>query len=236
MRTYTKRELLLVTLPVLGFLIANIRGLAKSASEKSVFGRRRLNWQSFVDRVVSLSKSSLDAGVRDQARYVRSVEALAQRLDRHDSHFQNRGGLKRFRDGYPEFLELQHKVTVEIKLLVFTAGDTIDAHDHPDMTGVMMCLGVKLAVESFDPAGPLESSGNILLRRIEKKVLAEGAISTLTAHVGNIHRLEADADCDLLDVLTPPYDARRTADMRWYSIDLSSFDAMTGACRARAIT
>ena len=102
-------------------------------------------------------------------------------------------------------------VTIE-----FDPGDEIPLHNHPDMTGVILCLSGKVDIQAFNLLEERSEDGRLLIERVDQVDLQPGQFASLTADRGNIHGLVAVEFTELLDVFTPPYDAERLERYRWY--------------------
>jgi cysteamine dioxygenase len=111
-------------------------------------------------------------------------------------------------------------------LVQFEKDQTIAAHDHPGMTGMILCASGSIHTRNFDlveektkalPGGAEEV--RCLLRQSAEQTLEANAMTTLTSKARNIHMLKARAVTQLIDIFTPPYNQQRVADSRWFNID-----------------
>lgn len=171
-----------------------------------------LDWTGFLDALADMAQDQYGAGWNHED-YVRAVSELMLRVDPQTRALAD--ALSDYRDrfpGFPEITTLHEEIDFEVSVLQFEAGERIDLHNHPDMTGVIRCLSGDVSIESYDlVAGP------VLLARLRETVrLTEGDTATLTPTRGNIHALEAHAFTELLDVFTPPYAGDRLQRYRWY--------------------
>ena len=183
-----------------------------------------MDWDSFIVALSALADSQF-SDTWDQADYVEEVAALMKLLDLDDAHFQS------LYDGYvsvlgtfPELTTVHEGGHFEVATLEFDAGDEIGLHNHPDMTGVILCLTGKMHVEGFDLLEDLSADGNLLLERVDNLTLVSGDHCTLTADRGNIHSVVALEFTQLLDVFTPPYDDEKLLRYRWYERDLTPYE------------
>ncbi len=176
----------------------------------------RIDWASFLDAVAELAdvQFTLDW---DQEAYVEDVARLMRRLNLEDpaiveaySHYADEVR------GFPEITEIYEEPGFELSTLEFEAGEVIDLHDHPGMTGVILCISGEVEIENFDQLDEISSDGHLLLQRTEQVTLTAGQSATLTAVRGNIHTLRANRFTQLLDVFTPPYDDERIRLSRWF--------------------
>lgn len=113
--------------------------------------------------------------------------------------------------------ELERKLHFQISLISFDPNDLIPPHDHPEMSGVMMCVGGALHIQSFEIQS--EHEPKYFLKRLNDTFLPLKAVSTLTSQRANIHRVEAAGRSQAIDIFTPTYDDWRRAHTRWYDID-----------------
>jgi len=106
----------------------------------------------------------------------------------------------------------------EVKLLSFDPGDSIEAHNPPEMTGVMACIAGKVAVETYDSIYVDSALRTATLRKRGTATLRERDTSTLTIGRGNIHQLVSKEGCEIIDIFTPPYSSNRVHATNWYDI------------------
>ena len=125
---------------------------------------------------------------------------------------------------FPELATVHEGGHFEVATLEFDAGDEIPLHNHPDMTGVIVCLSGQTEVEGFNLLDEVSDQGNLLLERIDQITLTPGDHCTLTADRGNIHSLVATEFTQLFDVFTPPYDDEKLERYRWYERELAPYE------------
>lgn len=175
-----------------------------------------LDWQRFLDQLSALAEAQFTEGWQTEA-YVEDVAALMKTLDLRDRHF--RRFLRKYRDtaeGFPAIRRAHAGGHFSVATLHFEPGETIDLHDHPRMTGVILGLRGAAHIEAFDRLPYPEREDRWHLRRAGAAVVRPGQHATLTPERGNVHALKADVFTELLDVFTPPYDAQRSAEFKWY--------------------
>jgi predicted metal-dependent enzyme (double-stranded beta helix superfamily) len=183
-----------------------------------------MDWASFIVALSALADAQF-SNDWEQADYVEEVAALMKLLDLDDAYFQTLyDGYVEVLGTFPELATVHEGGHFEVATLEFDAGDEIPLHNHPDMTGVILCLTGKMNVEGFDLLDELSPDGNLLLERVENLTLVAGDHCTLTADRGNIHSVVALEFTQLLDVFTPPYDDEKLLRYRWYERDLSPYE------------
>ena len=175
-----------------------------------------LTWMGFVEALSSMAQAQFSPDW-NQDEYVKDVIALMGRLNRDDAKFES------FYDDYvnakglfPEIASVHQGGHFAVATLEFNAGDRIRLHNHPDMTGVILCLKGSIDVEAFDLLNQKSAAGHLLLEQVFRGRLQSGEYATLTAKRGNVHGLIAQEYTELLDVFTPPYDSERLKQYRWY--------------------
>ncbi len=176
-----------------------------------------LSWEAFLAALEALAEQSLQSDW-DEAAYVVEVAALMGRLDLLDASFQ--AILDRYHDahlGFPEINTAHDGGFFEVATLQFEPGESIDLHNHPRMTGVIVCLTGSVQIEAFNLLERRSESGELLIQKVADVHLQPGEHATLTSDHGNIHALVASEWCELLDVFTPPYTSDRIREYRWYS-------------------
>ncbi|QTN33948.1 hypothetical protein HZ994_17040 [Akkermansiaceae bacterium] len=234
MDEYDRREFLSLSLPgFLGVLTA-LPSLCALATRANAAGGRlpedgAMHWEAFLEAVSKeADKQHLDSW--DQDGYVKSIASLASRLHLEDPALtmaMEQISL-RLKHGKVDFKYLEERVDFSLCLVQFDEGEIIRPHDHPGMTGMILCAAGEIETTNYDPAEPggIEiSEGHQLLRRVGQGVLRKNDISTLTAKARNIHTLQARKVTQLVDIFTPPYDKERIERSNWFDI---SPEAITG--------
>jgi len=175
-----------------------------------------IDWATLIEQIRILADTQFTE-TWDQQSYVEDVATLMDRLDLDDPDLQ--AAYASYADeirNFPEITGVYEEDAFEIAILQFEPGEQIDLHDHPDMTGVILCVSGSVLVENYDRLDETTEDGGILLRHLARTTLEAGDIGTLTANRGNIHTLTAEVYTELLDVFTPPYNLDRRNRTRWY--------------------
>ena len=176
----------------------------------------KLSWTEFIEALASLADGQFTAGW-SQEQHVEEVMALMRLVDLDDAKFEQvYDGYVSARGLFPEIGSIHHGGHFSVASLEFDPGDEIRLHNHPDMTGVILCLTGSVEVEAFNLLDAPSPTGKLLIEQVTQVQLKPGSFATLTADHGNIHRLVATEFTELLDVFTPPYDAERMRSYRWY--------------------
>jgi len=235
MDSYDRREFLSLSLPgFLGVLTALPALCAMASRANACDGRLaaggKINWEAFLDAVAKeAAKQHLDQWNQDQ--YVASIAKLAGQLHLEDPVL--RQGMeqlgKRLKNERVDFGDLENRVDFSICLVQFDVGEFIPAHDHPGMTGMILCASGEIQTANYDelidpPVAPAAEAvapvaNHTVLRRVGQSVLRPNDISTLTAKERNIHTLKALKVTQLVDIFTPPYDHDRSERSRWFELD-----------------
>jgi len=229
MDAYDRREFLSLSLP--GFLgvITALPALCTLATRANACGGRlpqdgKIHWEAFLEAVSKeAAKQHLDLWNQDD--YVKSIAALAGRLHMEDPILKH--GLEqigvRLKNGNIDFQYLEDRVDFSLCLVQFDVGEIIRPHDHPGMTGMILCASGEIETANYDPVPPAADAdpdpARCLLRRVSQEVLTKNDISTLTAKARNIHTLKARAVTQLVDIFTPPYNEERIEKSCWYALD-----------------
>lgn len=215
MDNYTRRELLRCGPLTLATLWPILPLIAQGSRNET--GAQTLNWDSFLENVHRAASRLNMSALQSQHQYVQTVSRLAESVRLPAALIMPRALTYANGSQYPDFLDVHETTSVEIKLLRFCPGDSIAAHNHPRMTGVSMCISGAVQIDTFEPEGAVSGS-SFLVKRTETARVTERATSSLTCDRGNIHLLQAQQSCDLLDVFTPPYDEVRIRETQWYSL------------------
>jgi hypothetical protein len=227
MDDYDRREFLSLSLPgFLGVLAALPSLCALATRARAAEGRLPadgvMHWEAFLEAVAAeAGKQHLDAWNQD--RYVKDIAVLAARLHLEDPVLTKAMEqlTTRLKHGKVDFQYLEERVDFGLCLVQFDQGEVINPHDHPGMTGMILCASGEIETANYDlveqPETP-PAAGHRLLRRVGRQVLKKNDISTLTAKARNIHTLTARKVTQLVDIFTPPYNAERSAQSRWYEL------------------
>jgi len=234
MDEYDRREFLSLSLPsFLGVLTALPSLCALATRANAAEGRLpedgAMHWEAFLEAVSKeAGKQHLDAWNQDS--YVQTISKLASRLHLEDPTLLDALAQIKTRlvNGKVDFQYLERRVDFSLCLVQFDEGEIIRPHDHPGMTGMILCASGEIETSNYDPiemANVKVSEGHQLLKRVGTTVLKKNEISTLTAKARNIHTLKAHKPTQLVDIFTPPYDKEKIEKSNWFSL---SPDPITG--------
>ena len=186
-----------------------------------------LSWENLLEKVRDLSQAQFspsweqESYVYDVAEYMRALDindpAIAALFENYLNRHQN----------FPEINTVHHETAFEVSILTFEPGETISLHDHPEMTGVIMCHSGEIQVDNYNLLLDESQSGNHLLQKIGQEVMVAGSVGTLTADRGNIHELKTSTFTRMIDIFTPPYDDISIAASRWYEKDSEGYQGAT---------
>ncbi|MFM7181146.1 MAG: hypothetical protein ACKO2G_06745 [Verrucomicrobiales bacterium] len=232
MDEYDRRQFLSTTVPgFLGVLLA-LPGISAAATKANGNKGRapkdgKMNWDAFLEAVAAeAAKQHLDQWNQDD--YLEKISALSLRLHREDPVLQKGFAQirKRLEKGNVDIEYLEKHLDFAVCLVQFEKNQTIAAHDHPGMAGMILCASGKVHTRNYDlvkekviAAGDNRKKIECLLRKSAETTLLPNAITTLTSKARNIHSLKAEAITQLIDIFTPPYNDQRVADSRWFTID-----------------
>lgn len=233
METLTRRHVL--TTSFLGLLCAcsELKALAHTSVESCSTNAASVNWDCFVERLEKAA-SQQHTSMWNTGNYVRRISHLLQTLGLTDS------SLVRWESTYhddhpgePEFEDLLKTQDYQVSMVSFENGEFIPHHDHPRMTGVLLCAVGELLATNYDLIKSEEKSGVCLLRRSSEAILLPGSTSALTDKLSNIHCVRAKRFTQLIDIFTPPYDDARTNATRWYELEQQPVEPRSNVFRAR---
>jgi cysteamine dioxygenase len=244
MDEYDRREFLSLSLPgFLGVLTALPALCAFATRANAAEGRLpedgAMHWDAFLEAVAAeAGKQHLDAWNQDT--YVKSIATLASRL-----HLEDPVLIKameqlttRLKHGNVDFQYLEQRVDFSLCLVQFDEGEIIRPHDHPGMTGMILCASGEIETVNYDPIELPEApaaAGHQLLRKVGEAVLHKNEISTLTAKARNIHALRARKVTQLVDIFTPPYNDERVEQSHWFEIAPEAIDGKAGVFEAKVV-
>lgn len=174
------------------------------------------SWERFIEQVAKLAERQVDPAW-DQVAYTAQVQAMLSELDLTDRHLKD--AVARYRNAhrnFPEINPLHREQNFMVSLLEFEPGERIELHDHPDMTGCILCSEGEINVQNYTLDKRVSERGRPLLRAASALTMTPGTTGSLTATTANIHALQAVTFTRLIDVFTPPYNAERTQRSRWY--------------------
>jgi hypothetical protein len=229
MDDYNRRHFIRTSLPgFLGLSLA-LPGITALATRANACQGRiptdgAINWDAFLTAVEKeASKQHLDQWNQDS--YVKQVAALALHLNLKDADlaeaFENsKKGLGNKR---PDFYKLEKQRNFEVSLVQFEKGEKIRHHDHPDMTGVLLCATGHIDVWNYDLLPHDDDAEKVLLKETAKSSLLKGQVSTLTSKARNIHKLRAHQLTQLVDIFAPPYNKERIKKSNWFEVDTDNY-------------
>lgn len=225
MDDYSRRAFIRTSLP--GFLgvslaLPSITALATRAAafEGRVAKDAPIHWDAFLEAVAAeAAKQHLDRW--NEPAYVKKIAALAARLDLKDERLAAafEKAKKGVGNGRIDFDTLEKNEDFQVSFLQFEKGEDIHYHDHPEMTGVLLCATGDIDVWNYDELDEQPEPDHLLLREISQARLVKSQVSTLTSKERNIHRLKARELTQLVDIFTPPYNKDRAKRSRWFDVD-----------------
>jgi len=223
----TRRHAVSLSVKGVAALLASVPHLPGCARHRVAVGARAgrapvpsdaepMDWAGFVQSLSTLAEAQFSAGW-NQEQHVEEVQALMQLLDLDDAKFEDvYDGYASAQRVFPAIKSVHNGGHFSVASLEFDPGDEIRLHNHPDMTGVILCVSGSIEVEAFNLLPTKSASGKLLMEQVLQEKLTPGVFASLTAEHGNIHRLVATEYTELLDVFTPPYDKERMTRYRWY--------------------
>ena len=244
MDDYDRREFLSLSLPgFLGVLTA-LPALCTLATRANAADGRlpadgAMHWEAFLEAVsTEAAKQHLDAWKQDD--YVKTIAGLAKRLHLEDPVLTKAMAqlTTRLKHGNVDFQYLEQRVDFSLCLVQFDEGEIIKPHDHPGMTGMILCASGEIETSNYDPVDEPKvkpSAGHQVLRRVGQAVLKKNDISTLTAKARNIHTLRARKVTQLVDIFTPPYNDERVEQSHWFELSPESLPGEPELFEAKAV-
>jgi cysteamine dioxygenase len=242
MDDYSRRDFIRTTLP--GFLglsmaLPSITAMATRAMacEGRVAAEAPIHWDAFLEAVAKeAARQHLDDW--DEPGYVARAAAIARRLDLQDAGLARafERAKKGIGNGRIDFDTLEKVEDYQISFLQFEKGEQISHHDHPGMTGVLLCATGTVRVWNYDELDERPQPGHVLLRQTGDSRLRKGHVSTLTSKDRNIHRLRADELTQLIDIFAPPYNRERSEKSRWFEVDAEPWQGKAGDFLAKEST
>lgn len=239
MDDYSRREFIRTSLP--GFLglamaLPAITALATRAGAHE--GRVRkgapIHWDAFLEAVAKeAAKQHLDDWQEDA--YVKKAAAIAGRLDLATPALAKafekaKGGIG---NGRIDFEVLEKVKDYQISFLQFEKGEVIHHHDHPGMTGVLLCATGDIDVWNYEEMKDGPGGAKLLLKQTSLARLIKADVSTLTSKARNIHRLKARELTQLVDIFAPPYNRERIHASRWFDVDDEPYEGREGTFEAK---
>ena len=238
MDDYTRRAFIRTSLP--GFLGVTMAlpaltafATRANANEGRVPADGAIHWDAFLEAIAhEADRQHLDDW--NEHTYVKRAEALCRRLNMQDPALEAAfvRAQKGLGNGRIDFYDLEKRHNFQVNLLQFEPGEAIRHHDHPGMTGVLLCATGALAADNYDLLKRREGTGSFLLKQSGSEVLEKGMVSSLTSKERNIHRVEAKVLTQVVDIFAPPYDRQRSAKSSWFDVDPEPFEGRDGIFEA----
>lgn len=220
------------------------RGLIKSSagalaiamaisSSRLVAGQEEpILWEPFLDLCRDLSEAQFQESW-DQDFYTKKLGSILQRLQLTDD--QQEKFAKDYKDravDFPEIRYLHYERKFMVSLVEFEEGDIIPLHDHPDMTGVLLCTEGLVDVQHFDKLDETSERDLPLLQEERSIQMKAGTTAALTVEKGNIHTLHALEFSRMIDVFTPPYNSDRIRRALYYKLESEPYQERSGVFEA----
>lgn len=229
MDEYDRRQFIRTSLPgFLGLTMALPSLTALATRANACNGRldenQTINWDAFLSAVEKeASRQHLDDWNEDG--YVAKAAQLCARLNLKDEHLTKafKAASKGLGNKRVDFDPLEKQKDFHVTLLQFEKGEFISHHDHPDMTGVILCASGDIETWNYDLVGEKKDKEHVLLKETNHNILTKGSVSSLTSKARNIHRLEARKLTQLVDIFAPPYNRERIQKSSWYDVDPDPF-------------
>lgn len=230
MDDYDRRHFIKTSIP--GFL-----GLGLALPQLTAFATRAnacagrlpvdgaINWDAFLEGVEKeAAKQHLDQW--SEQGYIEAAGRLARRLNLKDPHLEKafQAAHKGIGNGRIDFEPLEKQRDFHVTLLQFEKEESIPPHDHPEMTGVILCASGEIEVWNYDLLGQRGVSKELLLEETSHDLLGKGRVSTLTSKERNIHTLAARELTQLVDIFAPPYDKEKIEKSQWFDLDPEPFE------------
>lgn len=225
MDDYDRRHFLRTSLPGflgLGMALPSLTALATRANACN--GRipegAPINWDAFLAGVEKeAAKQHLDSW--SEEGYIAKASQLAARLNLKDPELEKAfaRAQRGLGNGRVDFEPLEKQRDFHVTLLQFEKEESISHHNHPEMTGVILCGSGAIEVWNYDLLGRREEQDGVLLKETSHDLLAKGEVSTLTSKARNIHSLRARELTQLVDIFAPPYDKEKVEKSIWYDLD-----------------
>ena len=194
----------------------------------------KLGWEEFLQICDELAAAQFDEEwTKNQDDYTRKIEDLLVRLNLNDDKVGKFiDSYNNYNSHFPEIRTIHRKTEFQVSLLEFEADEKIPLHDHPDMTGVVICTHGKIDVTHYDKLTETSEQDLPLLQKERNLTMTPGATATLTSKRGNIHELHAREFTRMIDVFTPPYNRDRSNRARYYWIGDETYDGQNNTFEA----
>lgn len=194
----------------------------------------KLGWVEFLNICDELAAAQFDEKwPQSQDVYTKKIEKLLNRLKLDDEKIvEFIESYNNYNANFPEIRTIHRKTEFQVSLLEFEANEKIPLHDHPDMTGVVICTHGEIEVSHYDKLTETSGQDLPLLQKERNLTMTPGVTATLTVNRGNIHELQARKFTRMIDVFTPPYNRDRSSRSRYYWIGKDTYDARTDVFEA----
>jgi len=230
MDDYSRRAFIRTSLPgFLGLTMALPAITALATRANACNGRipedGAINWDAFLEAINrEAGRQHLDDW--SEASYVEIAANIVRRLDLDSPELkeafeQAKGGIGNKR---VDFDKLEMQRDFQISFVQFEQGEEIHHHDHPGMTGVLLCATGTIDIWNYDELEQLPGKNTLLLKQSAVAELTKSNVSTLTSKDRNIHRLKARNLTQLVDIFAPPYNKDRVARSRWFDVDPEPYE------------
>lgn len=229
MDDYDRRHFIKTSIPGflgLGMVLPQLTAFATRANacQGRLPANGAINWDAFLDGVEKeAAKQHLDQW--SEEAYIKKASRLASRLNLKDPHLQEalKAAQKGVGNGRIDFEPLEKQRDFHVTLLQFEKEESIPHHNHPEMTGVILCASGEIEVWNYDLLGKKEATEDVLLEETSHDLLGKGKVSTLTSKARNIHSLTARELTQLIDIFAPPYDEEKIEKSTWFDVDPEPF-------------
>lgn len=232
MDDYNRREFLKTTVPsFLGVMLSLPSLCALATRANACNGRLKadqsMHWEAFLEAVAKeAAKQHLDRW--NEEEYLLKIARLTKSLYLDDpviSQAMEKVAV-RLKKGWVDFHDLEKNLDFAVCLLQFDVNEVIKPHNHPGMTGMILCASGEIHAQNYDLFKTIEEkevdgerTGKYLLHQSLDCTLRKGDVSTLTSQARNIHTLKAKQVTQLIDIFTPPYNKERSEKSCWYELD-----------------
>ena len=179
-----------------------------------------INWDAFLEGVEKESaKQHLDSW--SETDYVKAAAQLARRLNLKDPLLEEafKKAQRGLGNGRVDFDRIEKQRDFQVTLLQFEKEEAISHHNHPEMTGVILCASGEIEVWNYDLHDTKAGEEQVFLKETGHDLLAKGKVSTLTSRARNIHSLKAKKLTQLIDIFAPPYNKDRIEKSTWFDVD-----------------
>lgn len=230
MDDYDRRHFIKTSIPGflgLGMALPQLTAFATRANacEGRLPANGAINWDAFLEGVEKeAAKQHLDNW--SESAYVEAAGRMAQRLNLNDPVLEEafKKAQRGLGNGRIDFDKLEKQRDFHVTLVQFEKEESIAHHNHPEMTGVILCASGEIEVWNYDLLGEKAEKESVLLKETGHDLLGKGRVSTLTSKARNIHSLQAKELTQLVDIFAPPYDQDKIEKSSWYDVDPEPFE------------